>query len=109
MARGGYRNGAGRKKGLRNKISAKKVLAKIDSEDCKDPLTIMVDIMNRAYAEDDYRLALEAARGAAPYIHAKLSESKVELNQVKLDKMSDDELNRLIEDGDETVSEEEDT
>lgn len=94
MARGGYRNGAGRKKGLRNKISVKKVLAKIDSEDCKDPLTIMVDIMNRAYAENDYRLALEAAR-VPLLIYIKLSKSKVELNQVKLDKMSDDELNRL--------------
>ena len=78
MSHGGSRTGAGRKKGSSNKISAKAVIEKISAEDMKSPLEIMTHIMHQAFAEGDFEMALDAAHKAAPYMHAKLSESKLE-------------------------------
>ncbi len=96
MSHGGPRTGAGRKKGSSNKISAKAVIEKISAEDMKSPLEIMTHIMHQAFAEGDFEMALDAAHKAAPYMHAKLSESKIEATfRKKIEDMTDEELQYL--------------
>lgn len=95
--RGGYREGSGRKKGSTHKVSLSTVQDIMDKEDFQNPLEIILKIMNKAYENEDYKLALEAAKGAAPYLHARLNEVNANIHQMKkIQDMSDDELQYLI-------------
>jgi hypothetical protein len=78
--KGGARPGAGRKKGSPNKKTAE--LQKAVAESGVTPLEFMLDIMRTKPSDDieDPRLLVdllalrfEAAKAAAPYVHAKLS------------------------------------
>ena len=69
MALGGARPGAGRKKGGANRINdeaRKKAL-----EDGLSPLEYLLGVM-RDIRQDDAR-RLDAAKAAAPYVHARLA------------------------------------
>lgn len=95
--RGGYREGSGRKKGSGHKVSLSTIQEIMQKEDFQSPLEIILNIMNQAYQSEDYRLALEAAKGAAPYLHAKLNEVNANIHQMKKIKdMTEDELQFLI-------------
>lgn len=95
--RGGYREGSGRKKGSTHKVSLSTIQAIIEKEDFQSPLEIILNIMNQAYESEDYKLALEAAKGAAPYLHARLNEVNANIHQMKkIQEMSDDELHYLV-------------
>lgn len=77
MAYGGARQGAGRKKGAPNKITAE--AQKKAAETGIMPLDYMLEMLRNESlpAEDRF----EAAKAAAPYVHAKLSsvEQKTEV------------------------------
>ena len=69
MALGGARPGAGRKKGGANRINdeaRKKAL-----EGATSPLEYLLEVM-RDESQDDAR-RLDAAKAAAPYVHARLA------------------------------------
>lgn len=74
QSKGGARPGAGRKKGAPNKKTAE--LQKAIAESGITPLEYMLNIMRDPLADVDVRL--DAAKSAAPYVHAKLS--SVEMN-----------------------------
>lgn len=96
--RGGYREGSGRKKGSTHKVSLSTVQAIIEKEEFQSPLEIILKIMNQAYESEDYKLALEAAKGAAPYLHARLNEVNANIHQMKkITEMTEEELQHLID------------
>lgn len=96
MAHGGARQNAGRKKGTSSKIPLEKAIQAVDKENYKTPLEVMLKIMNDNLSTD-VKLALEAAKGAAPFMHAKLIESKNENTLTKkISDMTDDELHMLV-------------
>lgn len=83
--KGGKRTGAGRKAGVRNKKTAE--VLKAVEESGVTPLDFMLSIMRGTECPDDaepeqkiafHALRFEAAKAAAPYVHAKLS--SVEMN-----------------------------
>ncbi|CAI3927313.1 unnamed protein product [Commensalibacter communis] len=95
--RGGYREGSGRKKGSTHKVSLSTVQGIMQKEEFQSPLEIILKIMNQAYENEDYKLALEAAKGAAPYMHARLNEVNANIHHMKrIQEMSDDELHYFI-------------
>lgn len=67
MARGGAREGAGRKKGGHNRIT-EEAIEKAKSDGIM-PLDFMLSIMREPTESDDRRF--EAAKAAAPYLHPK--------------------------------------
>ncbi len=74
MARGGRREGAGRKAGVPNRATAERQ-AEIAASGLT-PLEYMLSIMRNEDAKVEDRF--EAAKAAAPYVHPKLS--TVEMN-----------------------------
>ena len=78
MAKGGPRNGAGRPKGTKN-VKRKEIAAEA-IEAGMSPLEYMLLIMRDGRCKADRRDRMAAA--AAPFIHPRLANSKVE---VKLD------------------------
>lgn len=74
MARGGKREGAGRKPGTPNKATQEQREAVAASG--QTPLEYMLQVMRDLSQEDTKRL--DAAKAAAPYVHARLN--AVELN-----------------------------
>lgn len=76
MARGGARPGAGRAKGVPNKKTAERV-AEIEASGLT-PLDFMLNAMRDE--DKDFATRLDAAKAAAPYVHARLStvEAKTE-------------------------------
>jgi hypothetical protein len=85
--KGGARPGAGRKKGSPNKKTAE--LQKAVAESGVTPLEFMLSIMRTQPGDDieDPRiltdmlaLRFEAAKAAAPYVHAKLSSVEMTAN-----------------------------
>lgn len=63
----------------------------------KTPLEVMIFIMNKSLEEENYDLALNVAYKVAPYLHAKLTESKLEVTNIKQpEEMSDEELQIFI-------------
>jgi len=83
MASGGYRPGAGRPKGARNKktvereAQAPKVPADVAREaeaENLDPLTYMLKVMNDKRAKKDRRDRMAIA--AAPFVHSRATEAK---------------------------------
>lgn len=68
MAHGGARPGAGRKKGAAARIDAEAREKALRSGE--SPLDYLLRVMRTS---DDEGRALDAAKAAAPYVHAKLS------------------------------------
>ena len=69
MARGGPRDGSGRKPGSRNSKTVEQVAA-IEASGVT-PLEYLLSIMRDADAEPAARI--DCAKAAAPYVHARLS------------------------------------
>ena len=67
MANGGARPGAGRKKGGRNRLTEEAVAK---ANDGLSPLDYLLSVMRDAEAEAARRI--DAAKAAAPYVHARL-------------------------------------
>ena len=80
MARGGKREGAGRKPGSTNKFS-KELLAKIRKEG-ELPVEYLLELMRDE--SQHTRIRLEAAKAAAPYCHHKLSAVAMDVSKVEL-------------------------
>lgn len=70
---GGARKGAGRKKGLPNKLTAKAL-----EETKASGITPLEYLLNVMRTSGDEKMQMSAAIAAAPYVHAKLS--SIELN-----------------------------
>ena len=77
MARGGKRENAGRKPGVPNAKTQEQIKAVVDSG--LTPLGYLLDVMRDGGREDNVRI--DAAKAAAPYVHAKLS--SVELGNLR--------------------------
>ncbi|NIW47065.1 MAG: hypothetical protein GWN30_20645 [Gammaproteobacteria bacterium] len=73
MSHGGKRKGAGRPKGSTNKLTAEQVEA---VQQGQSPLEYLLSVMRDREREDKDRI--DAAKAAAPFVHAKLS--SVEMN-----------------------------
>lgn len=88
--RGGPRSGAGRKKGSvtkHRKIAAEATMRAIGSE--MTPLEFLLTVMR---TDEDKSRQLDAAKAAAPYVHARLS--SVEMNAT-VDVAQEDRLSVL--------------
>lgn len=76
MARGGKREGAGRKAG---KVAKKTTLRKLVVERAvealggKTPLDVMLEAMKHEYERGGAVAAVEHAKAAAPYVHPRLA------------------------------------
>lgn len=92
MARGGSRQGAGRKP-LHLVVRSKEAAQKAFDRNDKMPLDIMLDMINGRREYDKDLMAL--CQAAAPYLHPRLSavEAKVDVGMTD---MSDDDLDNLI-------------
>ncbi|MDP9195203.1 MAG: hypothetical protein M3O22_00265 [Pseudomonadota bacterium] len=75
MAKGGKRQGSGRKPGSRNTLTRE--IADRLSRDGVTPLEIMLKIMRSADARGDEEMAMDAAKSAAPYMHPRLNQVDV--------------------------------
>lgn len=97
--RGGHRNGAGRKKGSSSKLQLQEAFVELEEKDLKNPLTIMMQIMNNAYNNGNGKLALIAAKYAAPYVHAQLNRTELDarVDVGKIEELSKDELQSIIQ------------
>lgn len=74
MARGGKREGAGRKPGQKSaKTIEREQLSAEALAEGLTPLQVMLDAMREAFEEGDKRTAAMFAKDAAPYIHPKLA------------------------------------
>lgn len=73
MGHGGAREGAGRKRGAVARIDAE-ARAKV-LEEGESPLDFLLRIMRDANADEARRI--DAAKAAAPYVHAKLASVEV--------------------------------
>lgn len=69
MARGGFRSGAGRPKGAQNRKSREDIEA-IEASGLT-PLQYLTSVYQDAEADEAKRI--DAAKAAAPYVHAKLT------------------------------------
>src|SRR4051812_37814184 len=79
---GGRRPGAGRPKGAKNKRSSVSDQLKREiKQSGRDPVEYMLWVME--HDKDDNR-RLEAAKGAAPYIRAKLSQADITHHNAEL-------------------------
>lgn len=78
MARGGKREGSGRKKGEETKIRSEAALKALTSG--LTPLDIMLGGMRSAYEAGGYLAAMPFAIAAAPFVHPRLAniEAKVD-------------------------------
>lgn len=109
MAHGGKRANSGRPKGSTNqnsKLALDQIKDKIKNQDIMAPIEILMEVAHIAYGaaivtlkkqqrfdKDMFHLATDAASKAAPYLHAKLVESKTEITSLKRpDQMTDEEL-----------------
>lgn len=99
MEHGGRRFNAGRKKGSisKNKIALDDIKKEIENGDQLAPVQVMIYIMNASLESGRHDVALDAAAKVAPYLHAKLIESKNENTLTKkISDMTDDELHMLV-------------
>jgi len=69
--KGGKREGAGRRPGSLSRKS--RDIAERAAKEGITPLEVMLDIMRQAHASGAFEGALEAAKGAAPYMHPRLN------------------------------------
>lgn len=80
MARGGYREGAGRKPGSTNRFS-KKLVARAQSEGDL-PVDYLLSVMRDETLET--RIRVDAAKSAAPYLHHKLASVAVNVSTAEM-------------------------
>jgi hypothetical protein len=74
MPRGGFRPGAGRKKGMNMKaLAEERAVSKIAARAGMTPLEYMLSVMNDESADDARRDRM--AQAAAPYVHEKPGDS----------------------------------
>lgn len=78
MARGGKREGAGRKAGSQTKRTQE--IVKKASADGITPLEVMLTAMRMAWDAQKIDEAVAVARDAAPYMHPRLASSTVKIN-----------------------------
>jgi hypothetical protein len=71
VARGGKRQGAGRKRGALSK-KTQEIAAKASAEGIT-PLEVMVGAMREAWERNDREAAARYAKDAAPYMHPRLA------------------------------------
>ncbi|MDB5584300.1 MAG: hypothetical protein JWR80_9476 [Bradyrhizobium sp.] len=76
MARGGAREGAGRKKGGHNRITEEAI--EQARSDGVMPLDYMLSIMRDVKADESKRI--DCAKAAAPYLHPKLSQVEAKID-----------------------------
>jgi hypothetical protein len=69
----------------------------IDEIDVLTPLDIMLRIMRTAWRENDLVTVKEMAKEAAPYVHAKLSSTKVDANVSLFDRIPINQQRALVE------------
>jgi hypothetical protein len=93
MARGGARQGAGRKP-LHLVVRSKETAQKAFDRNDKMPLEIMLDMINGRTPYDKDMIAL--CQAAAPYLHPRLSAVEAKID-VGTSEMSDDDLDSLLE------------
>jgi hypothetical protein len=74
MPRGGKREGAGRKSGVKNKIT-RELMARVEATGIT-PLDYMLSVLRDETAPVERRD--EMAKAAAPYVHARLHTTKVQ-------------------------------
>jgi len=75
---GGFRPGAGRKKGGKNQRTiARLAIAEKAVSKRITPLEVMLHAMHEHFAAKEYDAAAAIARDAAPYIHPRLSATKI--------------------------------
>lgn len=91
MAKGGLRPGAGRKAGVPNKRTAEKVAA-VEASGLT-PLDYMLSILRDEMRAPEDRL--DAAKAAAPYVHAKLASVEMKASIA----MSHEEALKELDDG----------
>ena len=91
MARGGQRNGAGRKRGVPNRL-AKANIEKAEKTGAM-PLDYMLAIMRNSKADNERRDAM--ARAAAPYLHPRLATVEYKAESFDVSKLTDEELEQL--------------
>ena len=91
MARGGQRDGAGRRKGIPNRLAR----ANIDKAEKSGilPLDYMLAVMRNVKADSERRDAM--ARSAAPYLHPRLATIEHHTPSLDLTLLSDEELELL--------------
>ena len=75
MARGGKREGAGRKKG--SATIKTRAVADAAAAAGITPLEVLLDVMRRHHAAAEYAQAVTIAVAAAPYVHPRLSATTV--------------------------------
>ncbi len=88
MASGGKRLGAGRPPGARNRKTVETIRA-VEESGMMTPLAYMLSVIHDT--GHDTTIRLEAARAAAPYMHARLSNSEITLMQPG-DEMTTEEI-----------------
>lgn len=91
MARGGQRDGAGRKRGIPNRF-AKANIEKAEKTGIL-PVDYMLAVMRNSKAGNDRRDAM--ARAAAPYLHPRLATVEHKAEGFDLSKLTDEELEQL--------------
>jgi hypothetical protein len=115
MEHGGSRQGAGRRKGMHNKASARREL--FIAETGATPLDVIIHIMrfncdmaenelrkekpNKSQVKAAFAVALDAANKAAPFVHQKFAAADYN-SKFDMSKLSDDEkrnLSRLLAKG----------
>ena len=86
---GGARPGAGRPKGTRNKASTRQI------RELREKGMTPLDYLTSIYTDPkaDEKLRIDAAKAAAPYVHAKLS--NVEMNSNVTVRSHEEWLNEL--------------
>ena len=78
MARGGAREGAGRKPGAVTRKTRE--IAEKAHEEGITPLEVMLTAMRNAYDAGELKEAAMFAKDAAPYVHAKLANVQAEIS-----------------------------
>ncbi len=94
MEHGGSRQGAGRRKGMHNKASARRELFIAQTELRKEK-------PNKSEVKAAFAVALDAANKAAPFVHPKFAATDYN-SKFDMSKLSDDEkrnLSRLLAKG----------
>jgi hypothetical protein len=96
MPKGGRREGAGRPRGSRGRRT-KEAVAKAEALG-PTPLEVMLEAMHAARAEGERAEAVDCAKAAAPYLHAKLAPTSPPApvhEEIDYTVLSDTELDQL--------------
>ncbi|CAK0775807.1 hypothetical protein CCP3SC1_70055 [Gammaproteobacteria bacterium] len=96
MARGGYRPGAGRKKGTKSVKTLERISVVVQAaEEGVTPLVVILEAMHAARKGKDLESAAKYAVMAAPYVHPRLAAVAVATDGGGLVNLSDREMDEL--------------